>query len=151
MSANVERLIVLRDLLHANPERHNQGHWVPHSNRVTTVAERLEGCGITACAAGWTLWAFDPDALIRNYSVVSPEDDRIYKDSIPKSAAKLLGLSAEQADVLFFSTCESAALIVLDYLIAHPDATCDELAVAGQVELHKVHGAVDRAAFAGAS
>ena len=94
------------------PLRHDQSEWVnvPAKGRLAnpvTVSD-MDNCGSVACFAGWTcLLAGD---TLRNHTGFVVEDNG--GDIIPmhamNRARQLLGLSCQEADLLFF--CDDSYL-----------------------------------------
>jgi hypothetical protein len=91
----------------AHPKRHDQGMWlyIPESGWTEDEETLITDwqCHTTACLAGWTaiLNGWKPEH-IDSVLVCNPATGEI--DSVPTVARKILGLTVEQAQVLFTRT-----------------------------------------------
>lgn len=102
----LQRRRMVLDFITAHPEHHNQAVWaVPMAWLRELYDESLVGtCGTVACVAGWTC-IMAGDELTSSDG--SPELDHAISDSgaaleIPERAMRLLGLTKDEADELFY-------------------------------------------------
>lgn len=97
---NTALLAKVRDQITAVPELHEQDDF----------ENPLGECGVTRCVAGWAILI---DALDKGESVTSFRQSTAYQDSgkAPSGfARKLLGLTDEEAENLFFQTDNEEAV-----------------------------------------
>lgn len=105
-----ERAYELLDFLKNHPEHHDQNHWVlpAPGERVTpmqpmTASRALARCGTTACAAGWTVLLAGGQMVEQQPGATFVEGlDGMDGFMVPGAASVLLGLSGEEAEVLFY-------------------------------------------------
>lgn len=126
---NIDPLTRLKVQIVANPQDHDQGTW----------GMRDAECGTVACAAGWTVLLNRPDVvnaflgvpLNQGYELSLQEAlRRIDPDAyVPQVARDILGLTVDQAHVLFYMAVTRAGVIALiDQLISTEGAvTPDEM------------------------
>lgn len=106
---NVELGWKVRDLIVANPKHHNQSMWFNDSSLTGPtgspdrqvplgLADVLNRCGTTACAAGWTLLAADYKLNDRG-DVFRPDGTEAF--GVSSEAQRLLGLTSSEAALLF--------------------------------------------------
>lgn len=106
---SAERLRKLADVMEANPEHVDMKQWIILPGRLygSTVAEvighDMTECGTTACAAGWAVWLW-PGAIPAD-SVDGPISD---------AAQQLLGLTDDEAAVLFYGVNDTAEIVAGD-------------------------------------
>lgn len=104
---NVPLLRKLRDTIAADPEHHDQ-NWFRMSG--------LRDCGATYCAAGFVVeltggvWTERLDVIPPDMPMRVPEHPAHY-------AQRMLGLSATEADRLFYGTDDAEVVPYLDELI----------------------------------
>lgn len=131
---NVELLTKVRDLIKTEPAKLDMGLW---GTMPTDVIKFKNGfakvsCGTTACIAGWAVQLSGDKLLVREEDLCTGwETDETTEVEfcvarngrsflIDDRAQKLLGLVAEEADVLFLCS-DSQAVEYLDRLIAGQD------------------------------
>lgn len=122
MPYNIELFKQINEIISTQPDRHDQGTWESQSS----------ACGTTRCVAGWAvhltvkadLFTLDDDG----YATTSPEVRALAAQqnrggisksrSIPRIARELLGLTADEATVLFFYADEEEAREVVGMIAA---------------------------------
>lgn len=98
--------------LNEHPERHNQDHWFGIEGVAGEFYEVWPSsltddnlCGTVMCVAGTTVFV-----------TRTIDEFREFEGSFPDTAQDLLGLTGHEADWLFHSTNEEAALKALKYI-----------------------------------
>jgi hypothetical protein len=86
------------DIVRLNPEFHDQHEWYEEVN------PNAPHCGTTMCVAGWAGWIHEG---------VVPDDD---ETKLEDRAAEYLGLDWGEADRLFYTMSEDAAVRALEYV-----------------------------------
>lgn len=102
-SVNVELLRKELEFCEANPERHNQSRWVETNDLLgySVLAAEVDRCGTAACLAGWTVLHAGLDVLIYGDGEAYVSSGRNAGRHVRLAATKLLGLSQEEAMLLF--------------------------------------------------
>lgn len=125
---NVDLMLQVREQISREPETHSQGVWASRND-----------CGTTACVAGWAVilsgtpmdWRAIPTTTLVHdeewvaWLVTHPADDQEPAlcwtagegDHIRSVAEELLGLTPQEADALFYTARNGAALRLLDRYI----------------------------------
>jgi hypothetical protein len=123
----IERAYELYDFLEENPDSHNQSRWVEAWTRKTweisrlrpvTAADVLNVCGATACAAGWAC-LLAGGKFVSGHVVVMPDGSQ---GSAMGVAASLLGLSEDEAYVLFEVADDLSGVLALIVEFFGPDS-----------------------------
>jgi hypothetical protein len=130
---NVELARRAIELAKANPERFDMDSFSSGWEGLDWPAVKdgpdfIPPCGTTACFAGWVSYAAAPvGAKVMDSQVLLPGTDSEHVESY---AAKALGITAGQADVLFYAPADLGEVETLvDYLAVSPDATYGNLHV----------------------
>ena len=107
---NTELFRQINEIISARPEKHDQATWESQSPRE---------CGTARCVAGWAVylttgepllsWQPGEDIRLSDATVELAHDKGVYVEhpgdsvTIPRLAAKLLGLTRDEAASLFYS------------------------------------------------
>lgn len=131
MARNIDLLTQVRDLITAQPEKLDMDRWAvvqPDEVEFTDGTTAKVSCGTTACIAGWAVQLSGHKLLVHQYGKHS-DGSFLINSSVAKNGRvvdieqygkKLLGLTTEEADELFFCG-NSQAPKLLDTLIAGGD------------------------------
>lgn len=97
---NAELLRKVADAIEANPDHYYQGSWCENDNTeevdytdVPFVADPKNHCGTQACVAGWAVQ-------------LTPPENRPDEIDIADAAQTLLGLTDDEAEMLFSGGCD---------------------------------------------
>lgn len=123
MTRNIFALNAVRSLIKASPEKHDQGDWASIDVEQIEVPDgatvRLS-CGTTACVAGWAAtlagakFLFSSDSIDEgayHASEVETVDGRV--QTVSEHAQKVLGLSYDEASILFDGDLERGEVLDL--------------------------------------
>lgn len=125
---------IMADIL-MYPERLDMGTFYNAPSRGIPVSDVRQWCGTTACIAGYAALAVLPEnAVVAGdgfYWESGQERPAIVRGQAPKRVSTLareaLGLTGQQAYVLFYQTSTLNAVPMLKFLIGSPDATAEEM------------------------
>lgn len=98
----VSRAYELLDHLELYPDKHDQNWWIdgtiPHPSSPVGAADVMNGCGTTACAAGWAV-LLAGGTFVAGAAVATPDGGGGH---VAAAASRILGLTTTEANRLFF-------------------------------------------------
>lgn len=128
---NAELAYKVLDLIQVNPEHFDMDSWSggPGANRnpvglddLTKDLTSADGCGTTACFAGWTIAVSGYRVGVRA-EVLCGDSDGEASLHIEGFAADLLGIDDEQMNELFYVENENIADAVAEIFGPRPEPT----------------------------
>jgi len=110
------------DLATANPDRLDMEQWSSGLVDLTDLTSEVDqGCGTTACYAGWT--AAHAGYKVHERGEVYRADGGIVSEDIEQFAARLLGITGQQADYLFYVADDDLSGAVAEIFGPRPAVT----------------------------
>lgn len=135
---NVELLTKVRDYVTREPAKFDMGIWTSIKPDLVEFPDGITKakveCGTTGCVAGWTV-QLAGDKLLVHEDTRNEDGTYVASCSVAKNgricdiefrARKLLGLTYDEADALFFTDDNQRAIDKLDTLIAGGDIYHDD-------------------------
>jgi hypothetical protein len=105
LQRNSKLFYMIAEAIEEFPDLHSQEEWIEAESILSEngllerfVAGRKVDCGTSQCIAGWA-WVFDG----RGRELASILGERSTQESVVGTGATLLGLTMQEADILFYT------------------------------------------------